>query len=70
MEERNFSDQTAHIIDEEIKKIIDSAYTKSIELLKNNLDKLKLLSSHLLEKEVLSAQEVKKLLGIEKSDLV
>lgn len=70
MEERNFSDQTAHIIDEEIKKIIDNAYAKSIELLRNNLDKLKILSLHLLEKEVLSAQEVKKLLGIEKSDLV
>jgi len=69
MEERNFSDQTAHIIDEEIKKIIDNAYARSIDLLKNNLEKLKLLSSHLLEKEVLSAEEVKKLLDIEKSDL-
>lgn len=70
MEERNYSDQTAHIIDEEVKKIIDDAYGKSIELLKNNLDKLKLLSSSLLEKEVLSGEEVKKILGIEKSDLV
>jgi len=70
MEERNYSEQTAHIIDEEVKKIIDNAYAKSIELLKNNLDKLKLLAGNLLEKEVLSAEEVKKLLGIEKSDLV
>lgn len=70
MEERNYSEQTAHIIDEEVKKIIDNAYEKAAELLKNNLDKLKLLASNLLEKEVLGAEEVKKLLGIEKSDLV
>lgn len=69
MDEKNYSDQTAHIIDEEIKKIIDGAYVRAIELLKNNLDKLKLLSSSLLEKEVLSGEEVKKILGIEKSDL-
>jgi len=70
MDEKNYSDQTAHIIDEEIKKIIDNAYARAIELLKNNLEKLKLLSSSLLEKEVLSGEEVKKILGIEKSDLV
>jgi len=70
MEEKNYSDHTAHIIDEEVKQIIDDAYNKAIELLKNNQDKLKLLSNSLLEKEVLSGEEVKKILGIEKSDLV
>ncbi|MDD5109150.1 MAG: ATP-dependent zinc metalloprotease FtsH [Candidatus Omnitrophica bacterium] len=70
MEERNYSDQTAHIIDEEVKKIIDNAYDKAVDILKNNLEKLRLLSNSLLEKEVLSGEEVKKILGIEKSDLV
>jgi len=70
MEEKNYSDQTAHIIDEEVKEITDNAYNNAIELLKNNRDKLKLLSDSLLEKEVLSGEEVKKILGIEKSDLV
>ncbi|MDP3041355.1 MAG: ATP-dependent zinc metalloprotease FtsH [Candidatus Omnitrophota bacterium] len=70
MEEKNYSEQTAHIIDEEVKKITDDAYHKAIELLKSNQDKLKLLSNSLLEKEVLSGEEVKKILGIEKSDLV
>jgi len=70
MEEKNYSEQTAHIIDEEVKKIIDDAYNKAIDLLRNNLEKLKLLSNSLLEKEVLSGQEVKTILGIEKSDLV
>jgi len=70
MEEKNYSEQTARVIDEEVKQIIDDAYNKAIELLKNNQDKLKLLSNSLLEKEVLSGEEVKKILGIEKSDLV
>jgi cell division protease FtsH len=70
MEEKNYSEQTAHIIDEEVKQIIDGAYNKAMALLKDNQDKLKLLSTSLLEKEVLSGEEVKKILGIEKSDLV
>ena len=70
MEEKNYSEQTAHVIDEEVKQIIDDAYNKALLLLKNNQDKLRLLSSSLLEKEVLSGEEVKKILGIEKSDLV
>jgi cell division protease FtsH len=70
MEEKNYSDQTAHIIDEEVKQITDDAYNKAIEILRTNQDKLKLLSNSLLEKEVLSGDEVKKILGIEKSDLV
>ena len=70
MEERNYSEQTAQTIDEEVKKITHDAYDKAINLLRNNLDKLKLLSDSLLEKEVLSGSEVKRILGIEKSDLV
>ena len=70
MEEKNYSEQTARIIDEEVKQITDDAYNKALELLKDNQDKLRLLSNSLLEKEVLSGEEVKKILGIEKSDLV
>jgi cell division protease FtsH len=70
MEEKNYSEQTARIIDEEVKQITDDAYNKALALLKDNQDKLRLLSNSLLEKEVLSGEEVKKILGIEKSDLV
>jgi cell division protease FtsH len=70
MEERNYSDETARIIDEEVKKIIDASYIQAKELLTANLDKLKILSSALLEKEILGVEEVKKLLGIEKQDTV
>lgn len=69
MEEKNYSEETARVIDEEVRKIIDESYAKAKDLLKNNIDKLKSLSGALLEKEVLSGEEVKRLLGIEKKDL-
>ncbi|MDD5692720.1 MAG: ATP-dependent zinc metalloprotease FtsH [Candidatus Omnitrophica bacterium] len=69
MEEKNYSEDTARIIDEEVKSLVATSYAKAIELLKSNLDKLKILSDTLLEKEVLSGEEVKKLLGIEKKDI-
>jgi cell division protease FtsH len=70
MEERNYSEETARIIDEEVKKIAGESYIKAKEILQQNMDKLKLLSNALLEKEVLDGEEVKKLLGIQKKELV
>ncbi len=69
MEEKNYSEETARLIDEEVKKIVDEAYTKAKGLLQENLDKLKTLANALLEKEVLNGEEVKRLLGIDKKDL-
>jgi cell division protease FtsH len=69
MEEKNYSEDTARQIDEEVKKIIEEGYEKAKGLLKQNEEKLRTLSNALLEKETLDGEEVKKLLGIEKSDL-
>ncbi len=68
-EERNYSNETARLIDEEVRKIVDDAYLKAKSLLEENLDKLKTLSNALLEKEVLDGEVVKAMLGIEKKDL-
>ncbi|MEK7849751.1 MAG: ATP-dependent zinc metalloprotease FtsH [Candidatus Omnitrophota bacterium] len=62
-EERNYSDDTAKLIDTEIKAIIDTCYQRAKQLLSENMDKLTLLANTLLEKEVLDASEVKNLLG-------
>ena len=70
MEERNYSEQTARIIDDEIKKIVDDAYFHAKDVLKLNIDKLKTLTAKLLEKEVLDGEEVKALLGISKPDVI
>jgi cell division protease FtsH len=69
-EEKNYSEETAHLIDQEVHTIIEEAYAKAKGLLQENIDKLKTLSNALLEKEVLGGEEVKQILGIEKSDLV
>ena len=65
-EEKNYSDDTARMIDGEIKRIIDEAYEKAKKVLAANMDKLKLLATSLLEREVLDAEEVKAIVGIEK----
>jgi cell division protease FtsH len=67
MEERNYSDETARLIDEEVKRLVDESYLKARTVLQQNLDKLNILSNALLEKEVLDGEEVKRLLGIEKN---
>ncbi len=70
MEERNYSDQTAHLIDEEVKKIVDEAYAGAKAMLSKEQEKLKILSNALLEKEVLDGEAVKQMLGIEKNAVV
>jgi cell division protease FtsH len=69
LEEKNYSEETARLIDEEVKRIVDEAYSKAKSILQDNMDKLKTLTSTLIEKEVLDGEEVKRLLGIEKKDL-
>jgi len=69
-EEKNYSEETAKLIDEEVRKIVHDAYARAKNLLEENLEKLKTLSAALLEKEVLDGEVVKKMLQIEKSDVV
>lgn len=58
-----YSQKIAEIIDLEVKKIVDTCYSKTIQILRANRDKLDRLANALLEKELLSAQEVRSLLG-------
>jgi len=69
LEEKNYSEETARLIDEEVKRIVDEGYAKAKGLLQQSMDKLKLLSNALLEKEVLDGEEVKRLVGIDKKDI-
>ena len=70
VEERNYSDDTARVIDEEVKHIVDDGYLKAKNLLANHREQLKALSDALLEKEVLDGEEVKRVTGIAKKDTV
>ena len=67
IEERNYSDQTALAIDEEIRRIIDESYNRAKGELLKHKDRLKLLAERLLEKEVMDVEEAKELLGFEKT---
>ncbi|MFH0771088.1 MAG: ATP-dependent zinc metalloprotease FtsH [Candidatus Omnitrophota bacterium] len=70
LEEKNYSDETALQIDQEIKRIIDECYGRAKDILIKNRDKLKILAEKLLEKEVLDVKEIRDLLGLpENSDL-
>jgi len=64
IEEKNYSDETAGIIDEEIKHIVDECYSRAKKLIQENQEKLKLLANTLFEKEVLSGEEIKRMLGL------
>ena len=54
---KNYSEETAAIIDEEVKKIIDNAYYNAREILSNNIDKLHIVAGILLEKEKIDGEE-------------
>ena len=58
----NFSDQTAKLIDQEVKSLVMGGYEKATELLKTNLDKLETMAQALLEHETLNAQHVKNII--------
>jgi cell division protease FtsH len=63
-EERNYSDETAEFIDNEVSSIIGGAFAEAKGLLEKNKDKLIKLADALLEKEVLSAEEARQVTGI------
>ena len=54
---RNYSEETAGIIDEEVKKIIDKGYMTAKQILTANVDKLHIVAQILLEKEKIDGEE-------------
>ena len=54
---QNYSDKTAAIIDEEIKKIVDEAYKKAIDMLNENREKLDYIVEYLMRNETMSGEE-------------
>ncbi|MBN1794913.1 MAG: ATP-dependent zinc metalloprotease FtsH [Candidatus Omnitrophica bacterium] len=64
IEERNYSESTARVIDEEVKRVVDECYQKARQTLEKHKDKLQHLADELLKKEVLDGREVRKLVGL------
>ncbi len=63
-EQRHYSEEVAQQIDEEVRGLVDRAYQRTMSLLQEHRDKLKLLAETLLEKETLEQDEFEALIGL------
>ena len=54
---KEYSEETAAIVDEEVKSIVDFAYKKAEEILRKHVDKLHRVAGVLLEKEKIDGEE-------------
>jgi len=59
---RDYSEETAMIIDEEVKKIVNSCMERAEKILSENLGILHKLSEALLEREILDGDEIDKII--------
>lgn len=59
---RDYSEETAQYIDQEVKAIVENAEKKAEKLLSANQDKLHSLAKSLLEKEILDGDQIDKIL--------
>ena len=64
MEHKDYSEATSESIDAEVHKLVKLAYERAKKLLLENQDKLDLIANRLMEKEVMSLEETKILIGM------
>ncbi|MAT84370.1 MAG: ATP-dependent metalloprotease [Gammaproteobacteria bacterium] len=55
---KQFSDETAKTIDQEVRRVIDECYTTAKRLLEENEDKLHMMADALIEYETISAEQI------------
>ena len=63
---KNFSEKTAELIDQEVKNIINRNFDRAKDILGKNKKKLKIIAEALLEREVLTSEEIETVLKGEK----
>ncbi len=63
---KNFSERTSELIDEEVKKIVTRNFERAQKLLEDNKSKLKKIAKLLLEKEVVSSDEITAIAKVKK----
>jgi cell division protease FtsH len=56
---KQVSDETAHVIDEEVRKIIDSNYQRADRILKENIDQLHAMAKALMKYETIDITQLK-----------
>jgi ATP-dependent metalloprotease FtsH len=65
-----YSEKTAEVIDHEVKEIIEESYVRAQEILKNNMKGLVELAELLLEKEVIFSEDLERIFGKRKADIL
>ena len=55
--EKNYSEETASLIDREIKRIVDEAHEKALSILRDNIDKLHFVAAFLLKNETMDDKQ-------------
>jgi len=65
-----YSEKTAEIIDQEVKQIIEESYLRAQDVLQNNLKGLIELAELLLEKEVIFSEDLERIFGKRKADIL
>ena len=61
-QQKNFSDQTAKLIDQEVKALVMSGYEKACEIITEHRDSLEKMALALLDRETLDASEIKEII--------
>ncbi|MCX8124398.1 MAG: ATP-dependent zinc metalloprotease FtsH [Spirochaetes bacterium] len=59
---RDYSEQTAQLIDKEVHDIVTSCRDRAIKLIEENKDKFELIATNLIERETLNAEEIELLM--------
>jgi len=62
-QQKNFSEETSGLIDEEVKRIIDTAYQRTVDILNENMEKLHKVAGVLLEKEKIDGEEFNEIMN-------
>jgi cell division protease FtsH len=60
---KNVSEETAHLIDEEIRNIIDRNYDRAKRILEENIDKLHLMAEALIKYETIDQQQIEDIMA-------
>ena len=62
--DRNYSEEVAYSIDKEVRRLIEDAYNKTEQMLRENIDKLHLIAAALIERETLESSELEQLMQV------
>jgi cell division protease FtsH len=62
---RDFSEETARLIDQEVRTLVDRAYSSAVEILNQHKDVMHRMAAALLEREVLDGNEVRLIIANE-----